>query len=225
MKKRAIIKESMAPATAELKTLAENISKSIAQVQALKSQLKHAEIGLERLRKKEAAILESTAYHRGVISPFRDFPEDILREICHAFVESEISMLACPHIASTPPPAPYLLMHISSGIRHIVLQTPSIWASINFQIDSSSNRVDEQKFTTFICEARKWLQRAGGLALSINVLDLAYGNGGQSGVNLGFNAANTLFDFLLTYSTRWKSVRFNCPRTPYTAYSHCRIVY
>ena len=93
---RAIIQESIAPASAELTTVKEQISDAVARIQALKSQLEQTEIGLERLREKEAAILESTAYHRGVLSSFRDFPEDILRDICLASAEDNMSALTFP---------------------------------------------------------------------------------------------------------------------------------
>ena len=202
----------MAPANAELETVKEQIFVSMAQVQALKSQLEQAEIVLERLHEKEAAILESTAYHRGVLSTFRDLPEDVLREICLAFVEDNISSLTFPHFPYTPTAAPYKLMQICRGIRRIVLETPSIWACINFEIDSSHS-TDEQEFTSLICEARQWLQRAGGLALSIVVVDRAYYKS-QSDVDVEFNPANILIDLLLTYSTRWKSVHFSSPRIP-----------
>ncbi len=208
---RAIIQESIAPATAELKSVKEQISDAVAHIQALKSQLEQTEIGLERLREKEAAILESTAHHRGVLSPFRDLPEDLLREICLALVEGDIPSLEFPHFRYGKTLAPYLLMQICHGIRRIVLETPTIWASIRFQIDSSC-RKDEQEFTTFLSRARKWLQRAGGLALSISVDDLSYDS--VSGEDEKPNPANILIDFLLTYSTHWKSVHFSSPGNP-----------
>ena len=208
---RTIIQESIAPATAELETVKEQISESMARIQALKSQLEQAEIGLERLHEKEAAILESTAYHRGVLSSFRDFPEDVLREICLEFVEANISLLDFPHFRYGPTLAPYKLMQICRGIRRIVLETPSIWACINLQINSS-HRADEAEFTTFISRARKWLQRAGRLALSIVVLDFAYELDSEEDVQ--FNQASMLIDFLLTYSPRWKSVYFKSQGNP-----------
>ncbi len=208
---RAIIQESIAPATAELKSLKEQISDAVAHIQALKSQLEQTEIGLERLREKEAAILESTAHHRGVLSPFRDLPEDLLREICLALVEGDIPSLEFPHFRYGRTLAPYLLMQICHGIRRIVLETPTIWVSIRFQIDSSC-RKDEQEFPTFLSRAKKWLQRAGGLALSISVDDLSYDS--ETDEDEKPNPANILIDFLLTYSTDWKSVHFSSSGNP-----------
>ncbi len=201
----------MAPATAELETVKEKISDAMARIQALRSQLEQTEITLEHLREKEAAILENTAHHRGVLSPFRDLPEDVLREICLALVEGDISSLKFPTFRFGRTLAPYLLMQICCGIRRIVLETPPIWASISFEIDSS-RRTDEQEFTTFICRARKWLQRAGRLALSISVTNFSFDNeydGSESEEDGKLNPANNLIDFLLTYSTRWKSVHFS----------------
>ena len=77
--------------------------------------------------KTEAAILETDADHRLLLSSssFQNMPEDVLREICIAFIGADF-----PILESRVLPLPYMLMQISSEIRRIVLTTPSIWASV-----------------------------------------------------------------------------------------------
>ena len=162
----------MAPANEELTIVEAQIYEATTRIQSLKLQLEQAEleqaeIGLQCLREKKAAILETTANHRRALSCFREIPEDVLREICLACMGlDDIPLLTSPAL-----PLPYTLMQISSGIRRIVLSTPSIWASVHIQIISSS-RMHKMEYTTLLRDARKWFERAGGLALSLFVEDI-----------------------------------------------------
>ncbi len=79
----------MAPSSANLKAVEVQISETTAHIQALKLQLRRAEIKLLRLRKEEAAILETSKDHRSVLSTVRNLPDDVLREILIACVEDE----------------------------------------------------------------------------------------------------------------------------------------
>ncbi|KJA17075.1 hypothetical protein HYPSUDRAFT_146945, partial [Hypholoma sublateritium FD-334 SS-4] len=118
----------MAPATAKLRAVEAQISETTAHIQALKSQVEQAENKLQRLREEEAAILETFADHRQVFSPFRNIPEDVLREICiRACVEGDMPGLCYPM-----GPLPWILAQICSGLRYIALATPIIWASMHF---------------------------------------------------------------------------------------------
>ncbi|KJA19047.1 hypothetical protein HYPSUDRAFT_144267, partial [Hypholoma sublateritium FD-334 SS-4] len=113
----------MAPANAKLKGVEVQISEMMAHIQELKSQVEQAENKLQRLHEEEAAILESFADHRRVLSPFRNVPEDILREICiQACVEGDIPALSYLGI-----PLPCVLAQICRGMRPIALTTPIIW--------------------------------------------------------------------------------------------------
>ena len=203
---RAIILEFMDPVNAELKILEAQIFAADAQVNVLQSQLKRAQNELLRLRKKEASILETFADIRGTLSSFRSMPEDVLREICLAFVAANVPVLSYPFVPSYT--SPYELMRISSGLRRIVLETPSIWASVNLDI-SSSDRMNKLQYTTLVFEARKWLERASGL-VSICVEDFTP----QPDANLEVDPANILFDFLISHSARWKSLEIKCSTLP-----------
>ncbi len=200
---RAIILESMVPVNAELKTLESDIFAAVAQVNILQSQLKRAKNELLRLRKKEALVLETLSDLRGTLSSFRDMPEDILREICIASVAADVPVLTRSYTPSRT--SLYKLLQISSGIRHIVLGTPSIWASISIHIDSYAK---EAHYTDLVCEVTEWVKRAGGMALSISVEDTRY----QRDANMELDPANALFDFLVSHSPRWKSLSIKCSK-------------
>ncbi len=117
-----------------------------------------AQLGIE-LSKKEPAVLETAADPHPVLSPssFQNMPEDVLREICIAFIGADF-----PTLASRMLPLPYKLMQISSEIRHIVLTTPSIWASIHIQL--AENRFappTKQLFTALVCEGEEVVRPSG----------------------------------------------------------------
>ena len=163
--------------------------------------------------KTEAAILETDADHRLLFSSssFQNMPEDVLREICIAFIGADF-----PILESRVLPLPYMLMQISSEIRRIVLTTPSIWASIHIQLPE--NRYDppsKQLFTALVCEARKWFSRAGCLHLNISVENL--NNSYPASKNddePSTDPAHILLDFLLSLSRRWRSIHFACSLIP-----------
>ena len=101
----------MAPTSAKLKAVEGQISDTVSYIQELKSQVKQAEIKLQRHHDEKAAILETSADHRRALSPFRNIPEDVLWEICVACVESDIPTLCYRHMS-----LPYILAQISSGM-------------------------------------------------------------------------------------------------------------
>ncbi|KJA19052.1 hypothetical protein HYPSUDRAFT_204962 [Hypholoma sublateritium FD-334 SS-4] len=202
---KAIIRESMGPAQAKLEVVETQISDTIAHIQALKAQVERAETKLQRLHEEEAVILESFADHRRVSSPFRNIPEDVLREICIACVADDIPKLY--YRARTA--SPYVLAQICSGLRNIALTTPRIWASMRVQLggfDCDNPAGYDREYSILARRAIKWFGRAGKLALTVCIEDVrsAYANfeGADSGSII-------LFDALLSYSTRWEELRFN----------------
>ncbi len=101
---RAEIRDSMAPTKAKLKNIDDKISDQIAHIEALKLQVEQANIKLDRLRDERGMVLETFADYRRVFSPYRNLPEDILREICIACVQFEVPKLSYRHT-----PMPYIL--------------------------------------------------------------------------------------------------------------------
>ncbi|KJA19005.1 hypothetical protein HYPSUDRAFT_168622 [Hypholoma sublateritium FD-334 SS-4] len=201
----AVIRESMAPTNAKLKIVETQISDTVAHIQELKMQVEQAEIKLQRLREEEAAILETFADHRRVFSPFRNLPEDVLREICVACIEGNMPKLY--YEGGTP--SSYVLAQICSGLRNIALTTPRIWASMEVQMGGFycyGHGAYHQAYSILAQKARKWFERAGSLALTIVIEDFTCRYTSSEGES---DPSNILFDTLLSYSPRWKELQFN----------------
>ncbi len=204
----------MASADVQLITAEAQVCEARTHVHVLESQLGKTETELQFCpHEMEAALLESIADHRRVDSSrsFQNLPEDVLREICTACIGADL-----PILTSGILPLPYMLMQISSGMRRIVRTTPSIWASIHIQIDEFSYfPPNKLLYTALVCEAEKWFERAGCLALSIFVENLNNSYTPEViGDEIGPDPANILFDFLLSFSRRWKSIRVSCSLGP-----------
>ena len=195
----------MAPTNAKLKDVDDKISDQIAHIEALQLQAEQAKIKLDRLREERAAVLETFADYRRFCSPFRNLPEDVLREICIACVQFGVPELSYGHT-----PMPYILSQTCGGMRHVALNTPIIWAamSVNIRkgIQFQSIKVYEQVYAILARRAIEWFERAGALALSVIIEDADY-------LYTTFNTSNSdptclLFDALLRFSTRWKEFEF-----------------
>ncbi|KJA19035.1 hypothetical protein HYPSUDRAFT_44699 [Hypholoma sublateritium FD-334 SS-4] len=203
----AIIRESMAPTNAELKSLEAHISETMARIEELESQVEQAESKLQRLREEEAAILETFDNHRRVFSPFRNIPEDILREICIAVVADSVPALSSRHQTI---PLPYVLSQICSGMRHIALTTPIIWASMHvkiYPISFNSLAGYERAYSALVLKANTWFERAGGLGLTVSIED--HSDPYEMSAHSQSALWESLFDTLLSYSTRWKVLQID----------------
>ena len=112
----------MTPIGEKLKDVQEQISDTVAHIDALKSHVRpETKSKLQRLLEEEAAILLNFENHLRVLAPIRNIPEDVLREIFIACVTDEI-----PTLRHHKTPLPYTLSQISRGMRHIVQTTPVI---------------------------------------------------------------------------------------------------
>ncbi len=195
----------MAPSTANLKDVEVQISETTAHIQALKLQLRRAEIKLLRLRKEEAAILETTKGHRSVLSTVRNLPDDVLREILIACVEDKRP----PILSYYEKPLPCVLAQISSGIRRIALSTSILWASMDVQFDPfHDDGLGERAYSNLAHRVVEWFERARGLPLTMFIdcsSSYPYYSSGRYVVES--NPSNILFDTLLSYSDRWKTIQ------------------
>ncbi|KJA17581.1 hypothetical protein HYPSUDRAFT_125295, partial [Hypholoma sublateritium FD-334 SS-4] len=91
------------------------------KLKIINAKISEQEAQLRILNDEKAAILESVAPFRRALSPFRQLPEDIVREIFVACLETRRN----PTMANTE--APVLLTQISSATRRIALSTPALW--------------------------------------------------------------------------------------------------
>ncbi len=191
----------MAPANAKLRAVEAQISDTLSHIGALNEQVAQAEAKLKRLREHEAAILDTTADHRRVLSAVRHLPEDILREICIACVVDDV-----PELSKDGIPLPYVLGQISSGIRRVVLATPIIWAHLEVPYYHFSSDIKHKHgYSTLARMAGEWLKRAGGLPLTLLIDDSVFTH--KASEDAESDPSNVLFDALLNFSTTWKEIK------------------
>ena len=189
------INESAANNNAKLKAVEAQISETIAHIQALKLQVEQVELRLQRLRDEEAAIWETADGHRRVLSGVRNIPEDVLREILIACVDD------IPTLSDCQISLPYALAQISSGLRRVALNTPTLWARMDVpRYYYDDRQLRREGYLTLARRANKWLERAGGLPLTLFIRDPTE-NGESDSINIFFGT-------LLSYSKRWKEIKF-----------------
>ena len=95
-------------------------------------------------------------------------------------------------------------------MRQIALASPLIWASITVNIGTQYlfGTHEDVAYASLSRRATEWLERAGRLALSVNIqysrtLTDMFGTRDR-------NPTTVLFDVLLSYSNRWKEFCFYC---------------
>ncbi len=118
-------------------------------------------------------LIEISEPYRRALSPFRQLPEDVVRAIFVACLETRWN----PSMANTQ--APVLLTHISRATRMIALSTPELWAAIHIPIIKSVRAdVNQLAQSQAIMTARargveEWLlRRAGDVPLRISVYEI-----------------------------------------------------
>ncbi len=172
----------------------------MAHIEALKLQVEQAETKLQRLRAEEAAILKTSAHHRRVLSSVRILPEDVLREIFVACVKDQV-----PTLSYRSTPLPFELAQISSGMRRIVLSTPTIWTRMDIPWDYFNNKkLRKRVYLTLAHRASEWLKRVGGLPITLFLWDPTVDGVADDELD----ALDILYDTLLSYSTLWKEFKF-----------------
>lgn len=160
------------------------------------------EADLQILNDEKRAVLECIEPFKRALSPFRQLPDDIVREVFIACLETERN----PTMSNTE--APVLLTHISSATRRIALTTPALWASIHIPIPSlllPSPLMDRAKsaMAARTKGVEEWLlRRSGSLPLHIS-----FHNFDEHGLEF----SKQIVSILLRCCSRWRYVHFSCP--------------
>ncbi|KAJ6585447.1 hypothetical protein B0H19DRAFT_1109701 [Mycena capillaripes] len=140
----------------------------------------------------EARRLELSTYvseHEALISPVRQLPLDIMREIFIACIPTDQNPIMSAQTA------PLLLGHICSAWRAIAFSTPRLWSSIH--VAEPHKKLPQHIHDECLQLVKAWLTRSGALPLSISFyrppsLD-----------------PSPLFDAILSFSARWKNISFS----------------
>ncbi|KJA22405.1 hypothetical protein HYPSUDRAFT_41025 [Hypholoma sublateritium FD-334 SS-4] len=190
------------PTDDERAGLKENVADYDDKLAAITQKIYALEEQLRSLNEEKMALLEASKPFRRALSPFRQLPEDVVRAIFVACLETRWN----PTMAKTE--APVLLTRISRATRMIALTTSALWAAIHIPIITSVKRevmdTAQSIMTARAKGVKEWLlRRSGNLPLHISV----YENRAYSGTR---NVTSEIIDILTACCSRWKNVYFSC---------------
>ncbi|KAK1236445.1 hypothetical protein PQX77_000326 [Marasmius sp. AFHP31] len=170
----------------------------------LNAHIARLETTLEQLRTERDSLQSYIDSHRALLSPFRRFPEDVLREV----------FLRCldPYPVRSTRHAPLLLTTICRYWRDIALRTPRLWSSVHVYIPQCWNeRQFEALVYARVAGLKRWLELSGSTSLYLSVTFPYQGIGANSyeTVQSMVKMNRVVVDMLLQFRSRWKDVRFN----------------
>ncbi len=204
-----LLTTNQAPTNDERGRLKETLADYDEKLDEITQKILVLEEQLRSLNEEHTALLEASAPIRRALSPFRQLPEDVVRAIFVACLETRRN----PTMANTE--APVLLTQVSRATRMIALTTPELWAAIHIAIIVSVP-LEVIDVANSVMSARaegvsEWLlRRSGNLPLYISVSE----NRKWESVEL-FNCemSDTLINVLISCRSRWKNVQLSCRST------------
>ncbi|KAJ7690349.1 hypothetical protein B0H17DRAFT_834309, partial [Mycena rosella] len=128
-------------------------------IPALRSSASTAKFQIARLQDRRLQLSIYIYEHRALISPIRQLPSDIVGEILIACIST------AQNAVMSAQEAPLLLGRICRAWRTIAISTPSLWSSIH--IAEPEDRFPSDVHDGCLQAVNTWLQRSGGLPLSI----------------------------------------------------------
>ncbi|KAK7043200.1 hypothetical protein VNI00_008554 [Paramarasmius palmivorus] len=187
------------PSTAEKLEIHQLISTRQARIQVIADEI-------ARLRAEQDELQSFIDDHLKLVSPIRQVPADVLREIFHCCIPG--------HELPTPSAldAPLLFTAVCRLWRQVAVATPRLWNRVHIALPSPTNRYSfiTPKFRSFMHfwgeGVQTWLQRSGSMPLLLSIssrdpdhldiegcteLDTLHGNVAQQ---------------LLPFASRWKSL-------------------
>ncbi len=204
-----LLTTNQAPTNDERGRLKETLADYDEKLDEITQKILVLEEHLRSLNEEQTALLEASTPIRRALSPFRQLPEDVVRAIFVACLETRRN----PTMANTE--APVLLTQVSRATRMISLTTPELWAAIHIPIIVSVP-LEVIDLANSVMSARaegvsEWLlRRSGNLPLYISVSE----NRKWESVEL-FNCemSDTLINVLISCRSRWKNVQLSCRST------------
>ncbi len=204
-----LLRTNQAPNDDERGRLKETLAGNDETLSAITEKISALEEQLRSLNEEKAALLEASAPVRWALSSFRQLPEDIVRAIFVACLETRWN----PTMANTE--APVLLTQISRATRMIALTTPELWAAIHIPIlvavPLEALDAAESIMTARTEGVKEWLRRSRNLPLSISVYEKLRVRGATH--SLRYEIADALIGVLAACCSRWKNMHFSCRST------------
>ena len=189
----------------------------------------HAEI--LRLKEKAECLQQLIDSYRSILSPFRNLPQDTLREIFyHCLPTHRNSTMSARDV-------PMVLTRVCSLWRSVALTTPHIWTKIHIPIPGhpasswiypsylpesalAKRRQIFSKLMQLRCQvAKEWLDRSGTCPLSISIsypteyVLSRFRSLERDGVD--DELTDPLIEILLAFASRWSDIHFWMPPSLY----------
>jgi hypothetical protein len=187
----------------------------------------HAEI--LRLKEKAEYLQQLIDSYRAILSPFRNLPQDVLREIFyHCLPTHRNSIMSARDV-------PMVLTRVCSLWRSVALTTPCIWAKIHIPFPGHPG--SSWTYTSYLPEnalakrqqifskvmqlrcqvVKEWLDRSGTCPLSISLSYPTQYILSNSPVEHGVDDELTdpLIEILLAFASRWSDIHFWMPPSMY----------
>ncbi|KAF9257577.1 hypothetical protein L218DRAFT_879103, partial [Marasmius fiardii PR-910] len=141
------------------------------KLDSLNRQILRLEGALTALRTERDSLQAHIDNHCTLLSPFRCFPEDLLREIFVRCLD--------PYPIRSTKHAPLLFTRICRYWREVALKTPRLWSSIHIFIpkptsfDWGSEIRSFEKYRGLVSErlsgAERWLKRSGSVSITFSL--------------------------------------------------------
>ncbi|KAJ7755580.1 hypothetical protein B0H16DRAFT_1372103 [Mycena metata] len=142
---------------------------------------------IEELTEKRDNLNEFIDPHLALLSPARRLPHDVVAEIFAASLPSDRNAV----IQGTE--SPLLLCHICQAWRTLALSTPRLWASLHIV-----GPPDAPKLHQINDAVAWWLDKSGGLPLSISIVQSSWTRNADLVI---------LLQTLVQYASRWQQIR------------------
>jgi hypothetical protein len=202
----AVLRSNYAASVIEAPQIEQIITKHDQGIAQIDKEIARTLVTLNRLQHRRAGLVASRQAHRGLLSPIRRTPPELL---------AEIFVLCLPNdefVGVDVSAAPLLLVQICSHWRKIALSTPRLWNSISVDIEC-----DEIRAYTLDCRpfGRKhpieaWLSRSGNLPLSIKI----YIDYDLQPISADFFADFVFVDIFIPFSSRWSNLHLDLRQPP-----------
>lgn len=148
-----LLAQNRAPLVFESKTIQRSILEAESSISRLDTEINRLQETLGSLERKRKALDDYVCRHRGLMSPIRRFPSELMIIVFLFYIEG-----FCWNDAKRG--EPWILGCVCSRWRQIAMMMPRLWCRPTFRLYKSP-------IASHVAEAKEWLARAGSYPLSV----------------------------------------------------------
>ncbi|KAF9462679.1 hypothetical protein BDZ94DRAFT_1260495 [Collybia nuda] len=160
------------PSNDEIKEIHNLIIDPINQITQVNAEIARLHGIIDQLSLKRTELHIYVSGHEALITPMRRLPQELLQEIfVHCLPTHHNPVMSCRE-------APLLLGRVCSQWRTVSRSTPRLWSSIHITVvvdvppwtgHEWQTPIEDEDGSHYIEEVQAWLNRSGGLPLSISL--------------------------------------------------------